>query len=320
MSVDVSVIIPAWKAAGFIGRAIESALMSAGVSVEVVAVDDASPDGTFETLKALALEDRRIVIDRLPKNGGPSAARNRAIELATGRFIAILDADDAVAPGRLAQMMALADKSNADIIVDNMVETDETGRQMGNVYFLKSAEFAQRCEIDLATWIHFNQPMKQDVECIGYLKPLIRRAKLAEAGVRYDEALRNSEDYYLVADLLAAGARMTYTPEAGYLYQRSSSSTSFRLQPQHTKAWLEAEKRFAARHGNRFTGKEQAALAQRIRQLRNVDQFVSAVDVVKAKKLGGMVKLLASDVQAAGYTISTFSKIALGKVLKRKLV
>src|SRR5262245_10283065 len=320
MSVDVSVIIPAWKAAGFIGRAIESALTSTGVSVEVVAVDDASPDATFETLKALALEDNRIVIDRLPKNGGPSAARNRAIELATGRFIAILDADDAMAPGRLAQMLALAEKSEADIIVDNMVETDETGRQMDNVYFLKSQTFARRFEMDLATWIHFNQPMKPDLDIIGYLKPLIRRSKLVETGIRYDEALRNSEDYYLVADLLAAGAKMTYTPEAGYLYQRSSSSTSFRLQPHHTKAWLEAEKRFAARHGNRFTGKEQAALSQRIRQLRNVDQFVSAVDVVKAKKLGGMVKLLASDVTAAGYTLTTFSKIALGKVLKRKLV
>jgi succinoglycan biosynthesis protein ExoO len=319
MSTDVSVIIPAWKAAGFVGRAIESALTSTGVSVEVIVVDDASPDATSETLREMAAKDMRIIADRLDQNGGPSAARNRAIRLAGGRYIAILDADDAMAPGRLAQLVALADKSGADIIVDNMVETDESGRQTNNEMFLKAADFSARREIDLATWISFNLPMSGG-ECIGYLKPLIRRSKLMETGIRYDEALRNSEDYYLIAELLAAGARMTYTPEAGYLYQRSPSSTSHRLAPAHTRAWLEAEKRFLVRHAGRFTGKESAALQARGRQIRQVNQFVSAVDAVKARNASGVIKLLASDLRAAGYTLSTFSKIALGKVLRRKLV
>lgn len=66
-SIDVSVIMPAWKAAAFIERAIQSALASESVNVEVIAVDDASPDATFTVLSQLAAKDPRITARQLPK-------------------------------------------------------------------------------------------------------------------------------------------------------------------------------------------------------------------------------------------------------------
>ncbi len=316
---DVSVIIPAWKAGGFIARAVNSALASTSVSVEVVVVDDASPDETFKVLQALAANDKRIIIDRLAVNGGPSAARNRAIELASGRFIAVLDADDAMTPERLSRLVALADARSADIVVDNMIEVDAAGAPLGDGRFLKSAAFAAASDISLQTWVAFNQPMKTG-DCLGYLKPLIRRETLDRLDARYDATLRNSEDYYLVADLLADGARMTYTPEAGYLYTRAAGSISHRLNTKDTRAWLAAETRFLKRHAGKLSPADQAALAKRMRALRNVDQFVAAVDALKGRKLGVFFGLLTSDIPAAGYTLSTFAKIAAGKVLRRKLV
>ncbi len=316
---DISVIIPAWKAGGFIARATESALASSGVTVEVVVVDDASPDDTFSALQALAAKDKRIVIDRLPVNGGPSAARNRAIELASGRFIAVLDADDAMTPDRLARLVAIATERNADIVVDNMIEVDAAGATLGDGRFLKSPDFAAAGDINLQTWIAFNQPMKSG-DCLGYLKPLIRRAALDRLDVRYDTTLRNSEDYYLVADLLAGGAHVAYTPDSGYRYTRAAGSISHRLNTADTQAWLAAETRFQARSAGRLSSPEQAALGKRLRALRNVDQFVAAVDALKGRKLGAFFRLLASDVSAAGYTLSTFARIAAGKVLRRKLV
>ena len=316
---DISVIIPAWKAGGFVARAIDSALASSGVTVEVVVVDDASPDDTFAVLQALAAQDKRIVIDRLPVNGGPSTARNRAIELSTGRFIAVLDADDTMTPERLARLLAIATEQDADIVVDNMIEVDEAGAPLGDGRFLKSQDFAAAGDISLQTWIAFNQPMKSG-DCLGYLKPLIRRATLDRLDVRYDAALRNSEDYYLVADLLAGGARMAYTPDAGYHYTRAAGSISHRLNTADTRAWLAAETRFQSRSAGKLSSPEQTALGKRLRALRNVDQFVSAVDALKGRKLGAFFGLLASDISATGYTLSTFAKIAAGKVLRRKLV
>jgi len=318
-AIDVSVIVPAWKAAGFVERSVASALASTGVTIEVIVVDDASPDNTLDVLRRLAAADPRVIVDRLPKNAGPSVARNRAIELSKGRYIAILDADDTMAAGRLAALVAIADGTRADIVVDNMLEVAETGGTTAGKPLLTSATFAAARDIDLATWVRFNQPMKPG-DCLGYLKPLIRRTKLDETGVRYDPALRNSEDYYLVAHLLAEGARMTYAPEPGYFYRRSASSTSHRLQPAHTQAWLAAEQRFRVRYAGRLSGEAETALATRGRNLRDVNQFVSMVDAMKARKPGVALGVLASDLRASAYTLTTLAKIAMGKALRRKLV
>lgn len=316
---DISVIIPAWKAGSFIARAVDSALASQGVTLEVVVIDDASPDDTFAILQQIAAKDARVVIDRVAANGGPSAARNRAIELAKGRFIAVLDADDAVTPNRFARLLAIADSGAADIVVDNMLEVDDVGRALGDGTFLKSPEFAMPGDISLLKWIAFNQPMKAG-DCLGYLKPLMRRDTLDRLSASYDPALRNSEDYYLVADLLAGGARMTYTPEPGYLYTRAAGSISHRLKVADTRAWLAAETKFQRQHRARLSSAELAALARRLRSLRKVDQFVAAVDALKGRKIGAFLGLLASDLSAAGFTLSTFVRIAAGKLLRRKLV
>jgi succinoglycan biosynthesis protein ExoO len=310
--IDVSVIMPAWKASGFIGAAVASALASEGVSVEVVAVDDASPDDTFATLRTLAAADARLLIDRMPVNAGPSAARNRAIELASGRYIAVLDADDTISPDRLQRLVALADTEHADIVVDDMLEVDERGQRIGEATFLKAGVFRQDLAIDLALWVHFNQPLKP-IDCIGYLKPVFRRATLDRLGERYDTALRNSEDYYLVANLLAKGAAMRYASEPGYYYRRSTASTSHRLKPAETRAWVAAEAAFRACHGQ-LTLTQVAALDARARLLRDIDHFVTALELAKAKRIPQLVGHLAVDPQASLFTLVAFARIARAKV------
>lgn len=315
---DVSVIVAAWQAADHVERAIRSALASRGVAVEVIVVDDASPDSTFACLKDIAADEPRLVVDRLPVNGGPSAARNRAISLASGRFIAVLDADDAMEPDRLARLLKLAEQCGADIVVDNMKEVDVRGRPIHARGFLQSPAFAISRTIDLETWIAFNQPMKGG-DCLGYLKPLIRRATLDRNEARYDPALRNSEDYYLIADLLARGAQMLYTPEAGYRYTRATGSTSHRLKPDHTRAWIDAEARFVQRHAPSLSDNLRDALARRGRALRKVNQLVAVTDALQARRIGELPALLVSDLEATAYTLATFAKVA-GDKLRRRLV
>ena len=316
---DVSVIIAAWKAETFLEQAVASALASSGVSVEVVIVDDASPDGTTPVAQRLAAQDGRVIASRLEANGGPSAARNRAIGLASGRYIAVLDADDTMSPERLARLVRHAEATGADIVADNMFEVDEAGARLTSTGFLTSQAFAQDRAVDLATWIKFNEPMKRG-DCIGYLKPLIRRDALPLSGAVYDTALRNSEDYYLVAGLLAQGRKMAYLAQPGYFYTRSAGSTSHRLKPEHTQAWLDAERRFADASGSKLSGADRRALAHRRRTLRNVHQLVATTEAVKSRKLGNALGMLASDLRGAMYTLGFFSRIALGKMLRRKLV
>jgi glycosyltransferase involved in cell wall biosynthesis len=95
----VSVIIPTHNRADLIGRAVRSALTQTCSDVEVLVIDDCSKDGTGETV--LAIRDPRVKYVRHETNRGVSAARNTALSLATGEFIAFLDDDDEWLPEKL---------------------------------------------------------------------------------------------------------------------------------------------------------------------------------------------------------------------------
>lgn len=105
MTVDVSVIMPAYNSAPFIREAIESVLVQEDVTFELIVVDDHSTDATYDIVRKHQWEDRRIRVFRQAENLGPAAARNRAIREASGRYIAFLDADDRWKPGKLARQI-----------------------------------------------------------------------------------------------------------------------------------------------------------------------------------------------------------------------
>lgn len=98
----VSVIIPCYNAAPYIGATIESVLAQTLPAAEIVVVDDGSRD---DSLAVLAGFGERVRILTRP-NGGPAAARNMAIAHASGDFIAFLDSDDLWEPEKLARQMA----------------------------------------------------------------------------------------------------------------------------------------------------------------------------------------------------------------------
>ena len=110
---DVSVIIPAYKAAGTIARAIESVLAQTVPVGEVIVVDDGSPD---DLAGAVAPFAGRIIYMRKP-NGGASSARNLGIARARGALLAFLDADDHWEPDKIArQLQALADHPEVGLV------------------------------------------------------------------------------------------------------------------------------------------------------------------------------------------------------------
>jgi glycosyltransferase involved in cell wall biosynthesis len=95
----ISVIIPAYNRAGCLGRALESVKTQGIADLEVILGDDASTDSTVELASTLL---PGLKVARLSTNRGASAARNAALKLAKGDYIAFLDSDDEWAPGKLA--------------------------------------------------------------------------------------------------------------------------------------------------------------------------------------------------------------------------
>jgi len=89
----ISVIIPVYNTAAYLPRCLDSILNNTYQNLEVLCVNDGSPDNSLEILKAYAARDSRVkVIDQ--ENGGISVARNRAMAQASGQYIAFVDSDD----------------------------------------------------------------------------------------------------------------------------------------------------------------------------------------------------------------------------------
>ncbi|ANT63393.1 hypothetical protein AYJ57_23200 (plasmid) [Salipiger sp. CCB-MM3] len=236
---SVTVAIAAYAAETFVGAAIRSALQQEGVALDVVVADDASPDKTAEVIERMAAEEPRLSLIRCAANGGPAGARNAAFGAARGDWIAVLDADDAFAPGRLARMCHAGEAQDADIVIDDFLSVTPDGSACPGALL---SDRRPSGILSLSDWLVLNGLRRGEVS-FGYAKPLFRRRFLEGHGLSYNPDLRNGEDFHLVLEALAKGARVYFTAEPGYLYTRREGSVSRSLDPNHMVALARADAR-----------------------------------------------------------------------------
>jgi glycosyltransferase involved in cell wall biosynthesis len=120
----VAAIVPAWNAAAFISRAIDSVLAQTLSDFELVVVNDGSPDTATlrAVLAAYSTEPRIKYVEQ--DNGGPSAARNAGVAASTAARIAFLDADDWWEPEYLERQTALLDQGHDLVYCDARIVGD----------------------------------------------------------------------------------------------------------------------------------------------------------------------------------------------------
>jgi len=312
-TIQISVVIAAYEAEQFIAGAIEDCLKQTDVRLEVIVVDDCSASSLEPSVLAASGGDERVRFIRLDKNQGPAGARNAAFDAARGAYIAILDADDGMKPDRLAALLALAQETGADIAVDNMIEVFADEAQRIETSFLSIDGFDRPRQIDLETYMEsgwhaeFNRPL-------GYLKPFFRRSFVEEHGCRYDLSLKNSEDHYIVAEMLARGAKMMMTPYAGYYYVRHEASLSYRMTAAQAAAIVSAEQAFFATHSDQMSDAEKRISQLRQRELKKVSEFEAIAQALKGKKLFRAAGLLASNPRTSFGHVGRLVSIGFRKV------
>lgn len=111
----ISVIIPVYNTQDYITRCLESVLNNTYRNLEVICVDDGSTDDSLKLLMEMAEKDPRVQCIS-QKNAGPSAARNRALDTATGDFIAFVDSDDWVSPFYFEKLLKAQAACDAHVI------------------------------------------------------------------------------------------------------------------------------------------------------------------------------------------------------------
>lgn len=123
----VSVITPLYNAERWLEKTVVSLQQQSYEDWEMLIVDDRSTDKSYELALNLAAKDDRIKVFQLATNGGAAAARNKAIEAATGRYIAFLDSDDLWHPQKLDQQISFMQQHNYAFTYTAYHKIDEVG-------------------------------------------------------------------------------------------------------------------------------------------------------------------------------------------------
>lgn len=129
----VSIITPAYNASRFLSDTIASVQAQTFTDWEMIIVDDCSEDNTYELACSFAEKDKRVKVIRREKNGGVAAARNTALDAATGDFIAFLDSDDLWMPNKLEKQISFMEKHDY-VLTYTMYQKFQAGTgQLGKI-------------------------------------------------------------------------------------------------------------------------------------------------------------------------------------------
>jgi CDP-glycerol glycerophosphotransferase len=121
----LSVVVPVHGVEPYLRQCLDSILREAGADVEVVAVDDVSPDGCPAILDEAAATDPRVRVLHLPVNAGLSGARNAGLDAATGRYVWFVDADDWLPAGSVPAVLAALRADDPDVLLLDHVRVHE---------------------------------------------------------------------------------------------------------------------------------------------------------------------------------------------------
>ena len=204
----VSVITPAYKAARYIGQAIESVQAQTLTDWEMIIVDDASPDETAEVVKRY-LDDPRIKLIRSERNRGECGARNLALEAAQGEWIAVLDADDWFAPERLEHLWRFAQEKGAILVADLQLQIDDNGQTYG-VAFSDTLQ-----PPTVPTRYSIRDYLREHIA----IKPFFSRRHALDHNLRYPEGIVLGGDHIFQTQLQLKGAELWIVPEPNYYYR-----------------------------------------------------------------------------------------------------
>lgn len=220
----VSIIVPVYKVEKYINRCIESLVHQTLTDIEIILVDDGSPDSCPEICDAWEKKDKRIrVIHK--KNGGLSSARNAGLETARGKYVGFVDSDDDIELNMYEKMVAVAEREDVDFVMADYVRILENGEK-----YLKT--------LDIDGGLYDKEKIHKNIfpnlimrECIDY-GPLLsvwhciyNRHFLQKNNLKFDEEIRWSEDNIFSAILGYKSSSFYYMKGEGLYHYHQNSGT-----------------------------------------------------------------------------------------------
>ena len=214
----VSVIMPAYNAGKTLEASAESVLAQTLAELELIIIDDGSTDDTAAVCAALAERDARVRTVTV-KNSGPAAARNLGLDMASGKYVTLVDSDDLILPGMLETMLKGAEEHCADVCVCGAsIEYPNGGGTERQIVFGESGLYSGERLKRL-----FDLP-QMTIFFSGWGK-LYKRSIIEENGIRMDTAYRITEDTDFAMRCLENCASVYLADERFYRYMQVNPSS-----------------------------------------------------------------------------------------------
>lgn len=212
MNIEVSIIIPVFNKADYLGACLDSILGQTFRRLEVICIDDASEDQSADILQDYANRDDRLKIIANAGNIGPALSRNKGIEAAKGRFLRFADADDLLPRESTAALYARAIRDDVEVVKGSLALFRGTNQSTyEEVYSVPDTTRTQLSEQEVlwVPWWHTSYLISSD---------LIHRHQL-----KYPDLIRGEDPAFLASVLVKAG-RLSMLEDIVYLYRRYPKS------------------------------------------------------------------------------------------------
>ena len=234
----LSLIVPIYAVQGYLRDCLDSILTQSHTDLEIIAIDDRSPDHCGEILDEYAARDTRVRVVHLERNIGLGPARNVGLDLATGEYVWFVDSDDWLAPGALRAVAAKLRETRPDVLLVDHDRVNWLGRSWGSASRRFLLEHDQPACFTLA-----EHPEALTLFHVVWNK-VVRREFLLRTGIRYEpgwyEDLPFTYPVLVAADRIATLARVCYH----YRLRRQDAITRTRSL-RHFEVFAQYERVFA---------------------------------------------------------------------------
>ena len=231
----LSIIVPVYKAEKFLIRCTDSILKQTFSNIELILVDDGSPDHCPELCEKIAHKDHRVKVVH-QKNSGVSVARNTGLKIATGDYITFVDSDDFIEPDMYEKMLKKAEEYQCDIVMCDCVKDNGT-TAVPYTHEIRPGFYDYE---QLKEEYYPHLLMMEDVEYPATISNclLVFKRELS-INIRYLEGVRFSEDLLFGAQLMYQARSFYYMKgESYYHYWMNMESATHTFAPDKWKDYL----------------------------------------------------------------------------------
>lgn len=239
----ISVIVPVYNVEKYLDRCIQSILNQTLKELEIILVDDGSPDNCPALCDEYAQKDARIKVIH-KKNEGLGFARNAGLNLASGKFVSFLDSDDWVAPAMYETLYRVAEKMKCDTVYcslqyyyskDKIIPFEEVGQEV----FFRGRKSVDSFLLDMLAPL---PSYRSDVKyMVSVCKAIYLRKIIEDNQLRFvSEKVVASEDMFFHVRYLKLAENVGFIPEYFYNYFQNECSITHT----YTEDKIERLKRF----------------------------------------------------------------------------